>query len=182
MIFRLEVLMYCIVTMLMEKRTKIFNGVVTGCLKNMYQGQFSAIPGMSSGSVTHGEKNKDPMDNSLTYQLHGELEFPSWGNVVESSNAGYQSVNFQPSHPSTQSSAMSLMPGQENELLDQIFTGVLGKKQNFGSHSGGLEEWQAHVRGHQVRKNYRKIIWSVGILDKVILRWRRKGRFEWIQA
>ncbi|GFP84844.1 calmodulin-binding transcription activator 3 [Phtheirospermum japonicum] len=35
---------------------------------------------------------------------------------------------------------------------------------------------QAHVRGHQVRKNYRKIIWSVGILDKIILRWRRKGR------
>ena len=27
-----------------------------------------------------------------------------------------------------------------------------------------------------MRKNYRKIIWSVGILDKVILRWRRKGR------
>ncbi|CAA2998781.1 calmodulin-binding transcription activator 3-like isoform X2 [Olea europaea subsp. europaea] len=35
---------------------------------------------------------------------------------------------------------------------------------------------QAHVRGHQVRKNYKMIIWSVGILDKVILRWRRKGR------
>ncbi|KAJ7956811.1 Calmodulin-binding transcription activator 2 [Quillaja saponaria] len=34
---------------------------------------------------------------------------------------------------------------------------------------------QAHVRGHQVRKNYRKIIWSVGIMEKVILRWRRKG-------
>ncbi|CAL5365358.1 unnamed protein product [Camellia sinensis] len=34
---------------------------------------------------------------------------------------------------------------------------------------------QAHVRGHQVRKNYRSIIWSVGILEKVILRWRRKG-------
>ncbi|CAI0473565.1 unnamed protein product [Linum tenue] len=33
---------------------------------------------------------------------------------------------------------------------------------------------QAHVRGHQVRKNYRKIIWSVGIVEKVILRWRRK--------
>ncbi|XP_011097567.1 calmodulin-binding transcription activator 1-like [Sesamum indicum] len=112
-------------------------------ISNIYQGQFSAIPGVSSGSLTDGEKNKDPMDNGLTYQLHGELEFPSWGNVVESSNAGYQSVNFQPSHPSTQSSAMSLMPGQENQLLDQVFTGVLGKKQNFGSHSGGLEEWQA---------------------------------------
>ncbi|KAF2309210.1 hypothetical protein GH714_001185 [Hevea brasiliensis] len=34
---------------------------------------------------------------------------------------------------------------------------------------------QAHVRGHQVRKRYRTIIWSVGILEKVILRWRRKG-------
>lgn len=27
-----------------------------------------------------------------------------------------------------------------------------------------------------MRKNYKKIIWSVGILDKIILRWRRKGR------
>jgi len=34
---------------------------------------------------------------------------------------------------------------------------------------------QAHVRGYQFRKNYRKIIWSVGVLEKVILRWRRKG-------
>ncbi|KAG5104488.1 hypothetical protein AAZX31_15G052000 [Glycine max] len=34
---------------------------------------------------------------------------------------------------------------------------------------------QAHVRGHQIRKQYKPIIWSVGILEKVILRWRRKG-------
>lgn len=34
---------------------------------------------------------------------------------------------------------------------------------------------QAHFRGHQVRKNYKKIIWSVGIVEKAILRWRRKG-------
>ncbi|XP_065850791.1 calmodulin-binding transcription activator 2 isoform X2 [Euphorbia lathyris] len=34
---------------------------------------------------------------------------------------------------------------------------------------------QAHIRGHQVRKQFRTIIWSVGILEKVILRWRRKG-------
>lgn len=31
------------------------------------------------------------------------------------------------------------------------------------------------MRGHQVRKNYGKIIWSVGIVEKIILRWRRKG-------
>ncbi|KAL7157163.1 hypothetical protein ABFS83_02G059400 [Erythranthe nasuta] len=33
---------------------------------------------------------------------------------------------------------------------------------------------QAHFRGHQVRKKYKTIIWSVGIMEKVILRWRRK--------
>lgn len=33
---------------------------------------------------------------------------------------------------------------------------------------------KAHVRGHQVRK-LKSIIWSVGIVEKVILRWRRKG-------
>uniref|UniRef100_A0A2P2J6R9 Uncharacterized protein MANES_12G009600 n=1 Tax=Rhizophora mucronata TaxID=61149 RepID=A0A2P2J6R9_RHIMU len=34
---------------------------------------------------------------------------------------------------------------------------------------------QAHVRGYQVRKHYRVICWAVGILDKAVLRWRRKG-------
>lgn len=33
---------------------------------------------------------------------------------------------------------------------------------------------QAHVRGYQIRKYY-KVIWAVGILEKVVLRWRRKG-------
>ncbi|KAK9277089.1 hypothetical protein L1049_006628 [Liquidambar formosana] len=33
---------------------------------------------------------------------------------------------------------------------------------------------QAHVRGHQVRKNY-KVCWAVGVLEKVVLRWRRRG-------
>lgn len=35
---------------------------------------------------------------------------------------------------------------------------------------------QAHIRGHQVRQQYKKITWSVGILEKAILRWRRKGK------
>ncbi|TKY72528.1 Calmodulin-binding transcription activator 5 [Spatholobus suberectus] len=36
---------------------------------------------------------------------------------------------------------------------------------------------QAAFRGFKVRKQYRKIIWSVGVLEKVILRWllKRKG-------
>jgi hypothetical protein len=35
---------------------------------------------------------------------------------------------------------------------------------------------QAYYRGHQIRKQYRKILWSVGILEKAILRWRHKGK------
>ncbi|KAF3960222.1 hypothetical protein CMV_015043 [Castanea mollissima] len=34
---------------------------------------------------------------------------------------------------------------------------------------------QAHVRGHQVRKNHKKFTRLVGIVEKIILRWRRKG-------
>ncbi|KAK9060166.1 hypothetical protein SSX86_020870 [Deinandra increscens subsp. villosa] len=34
---------------------------------------------------------------------------------------------------------------------------------------------QAHVRGHQVRNNYKVFCWAVGVVEKVVLRWRRKG-------
>ena len=30
------------------------------------------------------------------------------------------------------------------------------------------------MRGHQVRKQYKKVVWSVSIVEKAILRWRRK--------
>lgn len=33
---------------------------------------------------------------------------------------------------------------------------------------------QAHVRGYQVRKQYKKVLWSVSVVEKAILRWRRK--------
>lgn len=35
---------------------------------------------------------------------------------------------------------------------------------------------QAVLRGHQVRKQYRKIVWSVGVLEKAVLRWRLKRK------
>ncbi|KAB8105443.1 hypothetical protein EE612_039305 [Oryza sativa] len=35
---------------------------------------------------------------------------------------------------------------------------------------------QAAYRGHQVRRQYRKVIWSVGIVEKAILRWRKKRK------
>ncbi|XP_019425726.1 PREDICTED: calmodulin-binding transcription activator 2 isoform X1 [Lupinus angustifolius] len=49
------------------------------------------------------------------------------------------------------------------------------KRQEFLFIRQRVVKIQAHVRGHQVRKKYKTIIWSVGILEKVILRWRRKG-------
>jgi len=33
---------------------------------------------------------------------------------------------------------------------------------------------QAHVRGYQARKKYEVICWAVGVLEKAVLRWRRK--------
>ncbi|XP_050216986.1 calmodulin-binding transcription activator 5 [Mercurialis annua] len=35
---------------------------------------------------------------------------------------------------------------------------------------------QAIIRGYQVRRQYRKIMWSVGVLEKAILRWRLKRK------
>lgn len=49
------------------------------------------------------------------------------------------------------------------------------KRQEFLIMRQRIVKIQAHVRGHQVRKKYKGITWSVGILEKVILRWRRKG-------
>ncbi|KAI3977252.1 hypothetical protein MKX01_035982 [Papaver californicum] len=34
---------------------------------------------------------------------------------------------------------------------------------------------QAHVRGHQVRKKFKMFVWAVSFVDKVVLRWHRKG-------
>ncbi|XP_028550153.1 calmodulin-binding transcription activator 2 isoform X2 [Dendrobium catenatum] len=58
--------------------------------------------------------------------------------------------------------------------IQNKFRGWKGRKE-FLSIRQHIVKIQAHVRGHQVRKHYRKILWSVGIVEKVILRWRRKG-------
>ncbi|KAM3231109.1 hypothetical protein ACQJBY_061334 [Aegilops geniculata] len=82
--------------------------------------------------------------------------------------------------------AMSLLsykpskPGQFDPMhaaatrIQNKFRGWKGRKE-FLLIRQRIVKIQAHVRGHQVRKHYRKIIWSVGIVEKVILRWRRRG-------
>ncbi|CAL4924676.1 unnamed protein product [Urochloa decumbens] len=71
-------------------------------------------------------------------------------------------------------------PGQLDPLhsaatrIQNKFRGWKGRKE-FLLIRQRIVKIQAHVRGHQVRKHYRKIVWSVGIVEKVILRWRRRG-------
>ncbi|KAL1568053.1 calmodulin-binding transcription activator 1-like isoform X1 [Salvia divinorum] len=110
-----------------------------------YQGHSSTISDMSFGSITQGEENRTPMNSGLTYDFQQDIEFPSWGNVAGC--ASYQSLDFQLSLPSTQSNAMSMIPGQDNELLNHVFTGEFKKQQEFMNHSDSLGEWQATARG-----------------------------------
>uniref|UniRef100_A0A5B6Z4F1 Putative calmodulin-binding transcription activator 3 n=1 Tax=Davidia involucrata TaxID=16924 RepID=A0A5B6Z4F1_DAVIN len=71
--------------------------------------------------------------------------------------------------------------GQHDEPVHAAATRIQNKfrswkgRREFLTIRQQIVKIQAHVRGHQVRKNYKKFIWSVGILEKVILRWRRKG-------
>ncbi|KAG8639968.1 calmodulin-binding transcription activator 4 isoform X3 [Manihot esculenta] len=48
-------------------------------------------------------------------------------------------------------------------------------RQDFLAFRRKVVKIQAHVRGYQVRKRYKVICWAVGILEKAVLRWRRKG-------
>ncbi|KAI3730814.1 hypothetical protein L1987_61992 [Smallanthus sonchifolius] len=58
--------------------------------------------------------------------------------------------------------------------IQKKFRGWKGRK-DFLALRQKVVKIQAHVRGHQVRKSYKVFCWAVGVVDKVVLRWRRKG-------
>ncbi|XP_044499184.1 calmodulin-binding transcription activator 3-like isoform X1 [Mangifera indica] len=58
--------------------------------------------------------------------------------------------------------------------IQKKYRGWKGRK-DFLKIRNRIVKLQAHVRGHQVRKQYKKVVWSVSIVEKAILRWRRKG-------
>ncbi|RXH71603.1 hypothetical protein DVH24_025104 [Malus domestica] len=58
--------------------------------------------------------------------------------------------------------------------IQKKYRGYKGRK-DFLTLRQKVVKIQAYVRGYQVRKHYKVICWAVGILDKVVLRWRRKG-------
>ncbi|GFZ13843.1 ethylene induced calmodulin binding protein [Actinidia rufa] len=57
--------------------------------------------------------------------------------------------------------------------IQQKYRGWKGRRE-FLKIRKRIVKIQAHVRGHQVRKQYKKVVWSVSIVEKAILRWRRK--------
>ncbi|XP_047980068.1 calmodulin-binding transcription activator 4-like isoform X3 [Salvia hispanica] len=57
--------------------------------------------------------------------------------------------------------------------IQKKYRGWKGRK-DFLSLRQKVVKIQAHVRGYQVRRNF-MVCWAVGVLEKVILRWRRRG-------
>ncbi|KAK9271617.1 hypothetical protein L1049_001980 [Liquidambar formosana] len=104
--------------------------------------KLSTVPGMDFVSLTREDRGKDGNDAGLTFEPQKHLDFPSWEDVLENCTAGDQSVTFQPSLSSTGFDTMVVIPKQENDILGQLFTDNFGKKQEFGYHSQGQDEWQ----------------------------------------
>lgn len=59
--------------------------------------------------------------------------------------------------------------------IQKKYKGWKGRK-TFLNMRRNVVKIQAHVRGHQVRKKYKTFVSTVSVLEKVILRWRRKGQ------
>ncbi|KAL6652764.1 hypothetical protein ACP70R_011689 [Stipagrostis hirtigluma subsp. patula] len=59
--------------------------------------------------------------------------------------------------------------------IQKKYKGWKGRK-SFLNMRRNAVKIQAHVRGHQVRKKYKTFVSTVSVLEKVILRWRRKGQ------
>lgn len=57
--------------------------------------------------------------------------------------------------------------------IQKKYRGWRGRK-DFLKIRNRIVKVQAHVRGHQVRKQYKKVVRTVSIMEKAILRWRRK--------
>ncbi|KAI5406338.1 calmodulin-binding transcription activator 4 isoform X2 [Lathyrus oleraceus] len=79
--------------------------------------------------------------------------------------------------------AHSFRKRREGECAHDYNSAALSIQKNYRGRKGRREflvlrhkvvKIQAHVRGYRARKQYKVMIWAVGILDKIVLRWRRK--------
>ncbi|OQU91909.1 calmodulin-binding transcription activator 3 isoform X1 [Sorghum bicolor] len=155
-------------------------------LKEANMSQISGLPGI--GDVTERDSLQPPSGDSLgpvrnaaqaaaqIYQVFRVQSFQRKQAAQYEDDKGGMSDE-------RALSLLSVKPPKSGQLdplhsaatrIQNKFRGWKGRKE-FLLIRQRIVKIQAHVRGHQVRKHYRKIVWSVGIVEKVILRWRRRG-------
>uniref|UniRef100_A0A804LQ35 CG-1 domain-containing protein n=1 Tax=Zea mays TaxID=4577 RepID=A0A804LQ35_MAIZE len=155
-------------------------------LKEANMAQISGLPGI--GDVTERDSLHPPSGDSLgpvrnaaqaaarIYQVFRVQSFQRKQAAQSEDDKGGMSDE-------RALSLLSVKPPKSGQLdplhsaatrIQNKFRGWKGRKE-FLLIRQRIVKIQAHVRGQQVRKHYRKIVWSVGIVEKVILRWRRRG-------
>ncbi|XP_052195636.1 calmodulin-binding transcription activator 3 isoform X2 [Diospyros lotus] len=112
---------------------------------NDYQGKLDGIPGVDFVPHSQGNMDKNGGSAALTYDPQN---IQSWKDILESSSAGTQSVPFQASFSSNHSDRMSFGLAQGNELLGQILTDGIGKKQDLGIYPQRQDQWQNSEGGY----------------------------------
>ncbi|KAM0842788.1 hypothetical protein ACQ4PT_058141 [Festuca glaucescens] len=155
-------------------------------LKEANMAEISGLPGI--GDVTDRSSSQPAIGDSLS-AVRNAAQAAAWiyqFNRIQSFQRK-QAVQYEDDKSGiSDERALPLMsvkssrPGKLDPLhaaasrIQNKYRGWKGRKE-FLLIRQRIVKIQAHVRGHQVRKHYRKIIWSVGIVEKVILRWRRRG-------
>lgn len=106
-----------------------------------YQGKLD-FAGVDFTSLAQESRGKESSSVVVLTESAKILDFPSWDDVLDNCTAGVQSVPSQTSFSSTRVDTLGITPKQENEILMQILTDSIGRKQEFGSNLQGQEEWQ----------------------------------------
>lgn len=88
-------------------------------------------------------------------------------NILSSDTLGMSAASKLAFHSARDTSTAAL-------AIQKKYRGWKGRK-GYLAFRDKVVKIQAHVRGYQARKQYKIICWAVGILEKVVLRWRRKG-------
>uniref|UniRef100_A0A804PC24 CG-1 domain-containing protein n=1 Tax=Zea mays TaxID=4577 RepID=A0A804PC24_MAIZE len=154
-------------------------------LKEANMAQISGLPGI--GDVTERDSLQPPSGDSLGPVRNATQAAARIYQVFRvQSFQRKQAAQYEDKGGMSDERALSLLsvkPPKSGQLdplhsaatrIQNKFRGWKGRKE-FLLIRQRIVKIQAHVRGHQVRKHYRKIVWSVGIVEKVILRWRRRG-------
>ncbi|CAK7334653.1 unnamed protein product [Dovyalis caffra] len=106
-----------------------------------YQGKFSAVPGVDFISLAQVDKAKETNGTESACEPQKGLDLPSWEDVLENCSRGIESVPFQTTFLS-QVDTGGIIPKQEDEILEKLFTNSFDKREDIGNHLLDQEVWQ----------------------------------------